>query len=501
MGILPMRTTGILPVVLSGDCRAKMALLLTGKMPVLLRKMPVTNRRLTVAMCVFFCVGADLAGCGKSGAPPPASAGPGDAQIVAKIDRSLAAASRYLSACQSKDGAWRSQTYGALRDGPSLSPHVVTCLFFLPASPQQQAAFQNGAAYLESLADDAGGPRADVELLYPVYTAAEISRMIGKGILSDRGKAIHAAWLKYLRRFQMNESLGWQEADAEYGGWGFSPRPPIKPGGATIRGAWDWPNLSATIYGLAALRSAKTPPEDPAFRQALVFIRRCQNYSDDPNLADARFDDGGFFFTPAEPIQNKAGAAGRDALGRQRFHSYGSMTADGLRGLLACGLPAGHPRVAAARGWIARNFSVEHNPGTFEPRNEWMRDATYYYWCWGLSHGLLHLGDRRIQTPGGEVDWAPELAAALLRRQQPDGSWVNSLTEAKEDDPLVATPLAASALAICRHVLAGPGAAAPCAPASAPASAPAEKPATAPADVRRTGTREWARGGAPVPPR
>ena len=35
MGILPMSTTGILPVVFSGDCRAKMALLLTGKMPVL----------------------------------------------------------------------------------------------------------------------------------------------------------------------------------------------------------------------------------------------------------------------------------------------------------------------------------------------------------------------------------------------------------------------------------------------------------------------------------
>jgi hypothetical protein len=44
MGILPMRTTGILPVVISGDCRAKMALLLTGKMPVLLRKMPVLLR-------------------------------------------------------------------------------------------------------------------------------------------------------------------------------------------------------------------------------------------------------------------------------------------------------------------------------------------------------------------------------------------------------------------------------------------------------------------------
>jgi len=33
MGILPMRATGILPVANSG-CRAKMALRLTGRMPV-----------------------------------------------------------------------------------------------------------------------------------------------------------------------------------------------------------------------------------------------------------------------------------------------------------------------------------------------------------------------------------------------------------------------------------------------------------------------------------
>ena len=40
MGILPMSTTGILPVVFPDNCRAKRALRLTGRMPVL-RWMPV----------------------------------------------------------------------------------------------------------------------------------------------------------------------------------------------------------------------------------------------------------------------------------------------------------------------------------------------------------------------------------------------------------------------------------------------------------------------------
>ena len=69
----------------------------------------------------------------------------------------------------------------------------------------------------------------------------------------------------------------------------------------------------------------------------------------DPARADPAFDDGGFFFIPNDPGQNKAGPAGTDRHGRQRFRSYGTMTADGLRILIRCGLPATHPRVVAAR--------------------------------------------------------------------------------------------------------------------------------------------------------
>jgi len=42
------------------------------------------------------------------------------------------------------------------------------------------------------------------------------------------------------------------------------------------------------------------------------------------------------------------------------------------------------------------------------------------------------------------------LADELLRRQEADGSWVNAAGEVREDDPLVATPLAVGALAGCR---------------------------------------------------
>jgi hypothetical protein len=45
------------------------------------------------------------------------------------------------------------------------------------------------------------------------------------------------------------------------------------------------------------------------------------------------------------------------------------------------------------------------------------------------------------------------LAAALLARQRADGSWSNPFTDAKEDDPLVATPMALEALRDCRKAM------------------------------------------------
>ena len=372
------------------------------------------------------------------------------ADLVRRIDASVEKATRYLIAAQSPDGAWRSETYGALRDGPSLTPFVISGLWFLPqAGPQGKTAFRKGADYLVGFVDDKGqlrvGPR---ELLFPVYTAACASRMIVHAERSPRYLQAQRAWLAYLRGRQLNEALGWQPSDPEYGGWGFSLDVPRKPPPGRPKELLCESNLAATIFAVAALRSAKTPDADPAYRQALGFVQRCQNYTDD--AGDPRYDDGGFFFMPNDAAQNKAGVAGTDRHGRQRYHSYGTMTADGLRALLRCGLKADHPRVVAARKWLERNFSPKCNPGAFPADRAVLQDATYYYWSWASAHAFLAIGET-----GTLSGWPQQLAEELLRRQRADGTWVNRYTDAKEDDPLIATSWAAASLAICRAMLAG----------------------------------------------
>lgn len=379
------------------------------------------------------------------------------AALVARLDHALQQAGQHLLAKQSPDGAWRSETYGNLREGPALTPYVLNGLFFLPqAGPDAQAAYARAVDYLGSFVGEDGtlrlGPR---ELGYPVYTAASASRAVTLLEPNARNRQVQQAWLGCLRRHQLTEALGWTRTDQEYGGWGYSLVPPRKPAPGLPREPFCESNLSATLFALAAFHSARTPREDPAFAQALVFVQRCQNLPADPSETDPRFDDGGFFFLPGDVGQNKAGPAGTDRLGRLRFRSYGTMTADGLRALVRAGLDPTDARVVAARNWLHREFSAQCNPGQFPGQRAVLQNATYYYWVWAVAHAMLALQTKPGAASDSFAPWTYALGEELLRRQRPDGSWVNHFTDAKEDDPLVATPWAASALAIARYLLTG----------------------------------------------
>jgi len=392
-----------------------------------------------------FLTSGVAAGAWLAAGPRAAAAG-----VVAEIDRALADSARSLIAAQAPDGAWRSSTYGLLKDGLSLTPPVLKALAFGPEVPGLAAARRRGAAYLigrvraDGTIDD--GPPG---VLYPAYTAALAAIALDR-IAEPGARAARDAWLRDLRRRQLAEPLGWGPSDPAYGGWGYTSGPPRRPAGADAPPADA--NLSATLFAVGALRLAGAEADDPAIRAASAFVRRCQNFPEDGRVADPSFDDGGFLFSPTDPGRNKAGIAGVDRRGRVRFASYGSMTADGLRALLRCGLPPDSPRVLAARRWLERTFSTAHNPGRFEPIREVERDASFFYYAWSLAHAFRALGLARID--GGRTSWGDALARALIRRQRPDGTWSNAFTATKEDDPLVATPMAAGALGSCRLMLA-----------------------------------------------
>jgi hypothetical protein len=264
----------------------------------------------------------------------------------ARVDRALGGALRELIAAQSPDGAWRSSTYGAFKDGLSLTPTVLKAVAFGPDVEGSATARRRAAEYLIArVRADGSIDGGRFGMTYPVYTASAAVIVLTHLNLPE-GRRARDAWLLELRRRQLSEDLQWEPGDPVYGGWGYLIEPPRKDGAYSGPANQLDADLSSTLFAIGALRIAAVAADDPAIRKALVFIERCQNVAEDARAGDPRYDDGGFFFSMTDPVRNKAGVAGTDQHGRTRYHSYGSATADGLRALLRCGLSKGHPRFA-----------------------------------------------------------------------------------------------------------------------------------------------------------
>jgi hypothetical protein len=398
-----------------------------------------------------------LTGCGGQppNSPPGAAAPePGRPQSrLERIDGALRAAEGFLLSAQSADGSWKSDVYGQFKEGDALTPIVVVTLLELPETPKSPEAIERGAKYLRHFVIGDGSRPINLPIpTYRVYMAAGAavaSSAIDDGVV----RAASRAWIKFLRDQQLTESLGWRFEDDQFGGWSYSKDPPHKPPAGEPLSPLAEPNLSASVFALDALRACGAAPEDPAIHDALKFIERCQNYSDKLDATDNRFDDGGFFFIQGDSVRNKAGSAGVDQQGRTRYSSYGSTTADGLRALLDCGLPPDHPRVAAALRWLKTNFAADKHPGQYAADRRAAQDALYFYYCASCAKAFSAAAKLNAGAALPD-DWAHSLADALLARQNPDGSWSNPLVDVREDDPLVATCFAVTALTACHKMLA-----------------------------------------------
>jgi squalene-hopene/tetraprenyl-beta-curcumene cyclase len=385
------------------------------------------------------------------------------APALNRIDAALEKGAAFLLKQQGSDGAWRSTTYGAMKDGTSLTPVAVKALWFGSRSPEAKRAVDQGLDFLAHLVDEKGAVNPGPDgMAYPVYSAAVASIVLGFSPVPEHRRA-RDGLLEFLRQRQLDERNGWSPADSDYGGWGYylgvpgAFAVPTKPPTGAALPPMLSSNVSSTVMVVGALGLSGVGPDDPSLARARLFIERMQNFAADPADADPEFDDGGFHFTPDDLVENKPGAAGKDRHGRARFRSYGSMTADGLRALLRLGYAPEHPRIAAAAAWLTRNFSARQCPGKFSAVDEERRESVFFYWSWTAGHALRALGASTLRGPRGRVNWAAEMTEELLSRQRPDGSWGNRFKEMREDDPLVATPLAMAALGNARWALAADG--------------------------------------------
>ncbi|MEM6259852.1 MAG: hypothetical protein AAGI37_16375 [Planctomycetota bacterium] len=382
-----------------------------------------------------------------------------------QLDTAIRRAIAYLEEQQDDRGAWPSETYGLFRDGVALTPHVLRSL---TATGRNNDATDLGFKFIHGLLTDQKFTRElelSTKVKGPVYFSADTLLALQAAHEAEQKRRHIALYRLYhvLESLQIKTYLN--QEYAQFGGWGYGTEHfKAEAGGIEWITSFDHgkaqariapqlsANISATVYALDMLapqpldRNYRDSPGSNIFnmlKRSRQFAARCQNFG----TGDDGYDDGGFFFNPADAARNKGGPAGTDKDGYARFYSAGSSTADGLRVLLLCRVPKDDPALIAARDWLFKYFDPDQNPGTFNEDREVLRDAYYFYYAASVADTFTLLGD-------GPENWSQELAAALINRQTKDGSFANSFTDGKEDDPLIATPFALRAMQACRNAMA-----------------------------------------------
>jgi hypothetical protein len=196
-------------------------------------------------------------------------------------------------------------------------------------------------------------------------------------------------------------------------------------------GTPDHVDNSMTHMALLALYDAErvgVRASDETWRLALDYWRRSQNA------------DGSWGWGPDWPGTGSMTCAGIASIivAKAHFEAGDARVENGV--VLCCQTPAADPQLERAQAWLARNFSVNRNPG--------MRFWHSYY-LFALERVGRITGQRFI----GAHDWYREAAETLVTMQLPTGSWPSDMDEEYHADPLVATSFSLLFLAKARRPL------------------------------------------------
>lgn len=235
-----------------------------------------------------------------------------------------------------------------------------------------------------------------------------------------------ADWLK---GDQFDQEEGVAEDNPHFGGFGYD-KGGEKPDA----------DMSNTLMAIGALRDAGISPDDPVFKRALKFLSRCQNSSEtNPGVGKLKpKDDGGFIYDPG--LSRNKSSALQNADGTTSFESYASMTYGGLMSMIYTGVKKDDARIKAALAWIKANYTLDENYGLgIRAKDPKAAQQGLFYYYHVFAKALSVLGSKTVETKSGPRNWADDLAVALIKRQQKDGSFVNPNDRWWEQDPTLVT--------------------------------------------------------------
>lgn len=332
----------------------------------------------------------------------------------------------FLKKNQGDDGSWSGDT------SPGITGIALTGMLQSGQVTANDPSVKRGLKYIEGLINPKAGHIAGKDPAVKLQNYVTCINLMAL-MAADKSsyKAVISDATKFLKKLQWDEGEGKSKEDDFFGGAGYDSK--------------SRPDLSNTQFFIDALREAGVPADDPAMKNVLIFVSRCQNLkSEENNLAWAgKINDGSFIYSAAGGGQTKVPGPHPDG----SLPGYGSMTYAGIKSMIYCGVSKKDPRVLKALEWIQNNYTLSRNPGFPKDRGGW--GLYYYYHTMAKTLALLEI-DHVKDKDGKMHDWRAELTAELMKRQRPDGSWVNETSRWLESDPNIVTGYALMALSYCK---------------------------------------------------
>ncbi|MCS6851983.1 MAG: terpene cyclase/mutase family protein [Gemmataceae bacterium] len=354
-------------------------------------------------------------------APRSEAVGPKPEEWTQAVDRAI----RFLQTTQAEDGSW------SKGKSPGVTGIVVTGLLRTGRVTADDPMVAKGLRYIESLINVKEGHIAGQDprpQLLNYVTSVNVMALQAAN-RDDKYRKVVGDAAAFLKKLQWDEDENISRNHDFFGGAGYDSK--------------SRPDLSNTQMFLDALKAAGVPPDDPAFKRALVFVSRCQNFQSEHNDQPwaGKINDGSFIYSAAGGGQTKAEMPDGSLVG------YGSMTYAGIKSMIYCGVGKDDPRIKKGIEWIRKNYTLDANPGMPSA----MSQHGLYYYYHTMAKCLDALGMDTITDAAGNVhDWRADLTAALVKRQRPDGSWVNDKDRWMEGDPNLVTGYALMALSYCK---------------------------------------------------
>jgi Squalene-hopene cyclase C-terminal domain/Prenyltransferase and squalene oxidase repeat len=363
-----------------------------------------------VAFAAALALGMSSVPAAQSGGQPSE---PTAKDVQPLIDKALG----FLKTRQAADGSFSSKLAG-----PGVTAVVVAALLRDGQSPKEPVIDRALQCLVKSVQKD-GGIYDKGLANYTTSVAVMAFKEANKdgqydAILKNAGN--------FLKGLQHEESLT-DLSKLNAGGFGYDKK--------------SRPDASNSGFTVEALLAAGLDKNDPAIRNALEFLSKCQNLPGEHNnqafAKKATQDDlGGFTYVPDPKDSQYATADGG-------MRSLGGMTYGGLKSFLYAGVSKDDQRVKAAIAWIRLHYTLEENPG--------LRQSGLYYYYHVFAKAMDALGEDPFADKAGTKHyWKRELLDALAKRQQADGSWRNDGDKTfGEADPNLATGFAILSLSYC----------------------------------------------------